>query len=506
MTLVVAFNYGARQEIARAAQRLAEEVAAGRLSSTDITAERLSELLDVPDLPDPDLIIRTSGEQRLSNFLLWQSAYSELVFVPTFWPDFDRAALEQAISEYAPPRATVRRVGGGRILIMDGGKSSIPLRETTCTPSARNLWLRVLSAAMLAPLAIGAACFGDWPFTIFWGLAAIAVWWEWIGLVEPSGRNVLLATGVCALILQGVLLETGHVSIALMIVAARCAAAIVTAGRQAPLGRGRVDLCLGAADGDRDHARATPSTALPRSCCCLRSYGAPISAAYFAGRAVGGPKLAPAISPKKTWSGAIGGTVAGVAAAIAVAALFSIRNPVHDRLVALVLSVVSQAGDLFESWLKRRFDAKDASGLIPGHGGVMDRLDGFIFAAVAAALIGVAARRARCAGARSAGLVAWSRRTVCRASICARRRRSARVSILGATGSIGTSTLDLLLRAARPLSGRSADRAAQRRGLAKTAIALGARFAAIADPAPIAGLKAALVGIGHRGRGRARPR
>ena len=109
MTLVVAFNYGGRQEIARAAQRLADEVVAGRLSSTEITAERLSSFMDAPDLPDPDLIIRTSGEQRLSNFLLWQSAYSELVFVPTYWPDFDRAALEQAISEYGRRE---RRFGG----------------------------------------------------------------------------------------------------------------------------------------------------------------------------------------------------------------------------------------------------------------------------------------------------------------------------------------------------------------------------------------------------------
>jgi undecaprenyl diphosphate synthase len=109
LTLVVAFNYGARQEIARAARRLAEEAVAGRIATTDITAERLSDFMDAPDLPDPDLIIRTSGEQRLSNFLLWQSAYSELVFVPTFWPDFDRAALEQAISEYARRE---RRFGG----------------------------------------------------------------------------------------------------------------------------------------------------------------------------------------------------------------------------------------------------------------------------------------------------------------------------------------------------------------------------------------------------------
>jgi undecaprenyl diphosphate synthase len=109
MTLVVAFNYGARQEIARAARRIAEEVVAGRMAASEITAERLSDFLDLPDLPDPDLIIRTSGEQRLSNFLLWQSAYSELVFVPTFWPDFDRATLEHAISEY---RRRERRFGG----------------------------------------------------------------------------------------------------------------------------------------------------------------------------------------------------------------------------------------------------------------------------------------------------------------------------------------------------------------------------------------------------------
>jgi undecaprenyl diphosphate synthase len=109
LTLVVAFNYGARQELARAARRAAEEVLQGRLKPEDITADRLGGFLDAPDLPDPDVIIRTSGEQRLSNFLLWQSAYSELVFVPVNWPDFDRAALEGAIREY---RQRERRFGG----------------------------------------------------------------------------------------------------------------------------------------------------------------------------------------------------------------------------------------------------------------------------------------------------------------------------------------------------------------------------------------------------------
>ncbi|HZL30046.1 MAG TPA: isoprenyl transferase [Pseudolabrys sp.] len=109
LTLVVAFNYGARQEIARAARRMAQEVAQGRLKPDEVSAETIGRYLDTADIPDPDLIIRTSGEQRLSNFLLWQSAYSELVFVPVNWPDFDRAALEGAILEY---RQRERRFGG----------------------------------------------------------------------------------------------------------------------------------------------------------------------------------------------------------------------------------------------------------------------------------------------------------------------------------------------------------------------------------------------------------
>ena len=109
MTLVVAFNYGSRQEIANAAQRLAQEVADGKRDPKSITPEALGSYLDAPDIPDPDLIIRTSGEQRLSNFLMWQAAYSELVFVPIHWPDFDKAALEGAIAEYARRE---RRFGG----------------------------------------------------------------------------------------------------------------------------------------------------------------------------------------------------------------------------------------------------------------------------------------------------------------------------------------------------------------------------------------------------------
>lgn len=109
LTLVVAFNYGARQEIAAAAARLAGEVAAGTLRPEDIDMDRISGQLDTAGIPDPDLIVRTSGEQRLSNFLLWQAAYSEFVFLPIHWPDFDQAALQGAIDEFARRE---RRFGG----------------------------------------------------------------------------------------------------------------------------------------------------------------------------------------------------------------------------------------------------------------------------------------------------------------------------------------------------------------------------------------------------------
>jgi len=111
--------------------------------------------------------------------------------------------------------------------------------------------------------------------------------------------------------------------------------------------------------------------------------------AYFVGRALGGPKLAPSISPNKTWSGAIGGTTAGVAAAAGIALAADLSPIGVIAVVAAALSIIGQAGDLFESALKRRFGAKDSSRFIPGHGGLMDRLDSFLAAAVLAALIGI---------------------------------------------------------------------------------------------------------------------
>jgi len=109
ITLVIAFNYGARAEIAKAARALAEKVAAGTMRPDDITVDAISGALDTAGIPDPDLLVRTSGELRISNFLLWQCAYTEFVFLDAYWPDFGRELLEEAIARY---RARERRFGG----------------------------------------------------------------------------------------------------------------------------------------------------------------------------------------------------------------------------------------------------------------------------------------------------------------------------------------------------------------------------------------------------------
>lgn len=109
MILVVAFNYGARNEMVRAVRALAEDVSAGRIAPADIDEAAISARLDTASLPDPDLVIRTSGEQRLSNFLLWQSAYSEFYFPDLHWPDFDEAAFDRALEAYS---VRERRFGG----------------------------------------------------------------------------------------------------------------------------------------------------------------------------------------------------------------------------------------------------------------------------------------------------------------------------------------------------------------------------------------------------------
>ena len=201
--------------------------------------------------------------------------------------------------------------------------------------------LRIVSAAVLGPIAIAAAYFGGWPFAVFWAAAAAAVLWEWTKLV----------TGLIWTI-AGI----GYAGIMLL----------------APL--------LLRADNTYGFLALILLFAIVWTTDIL---------GYFAGRAIGGPKLLPAISPKKTWSGAIAGTLGAMIVAVLVANYSGAFNTTAIALIALLLSIMAQLGDLLESWVKRQFGAKDASHLIPGHGGVMDRLDGFWAAALVGCVIGL---------------------------------------------------------------------------------------------------------------------
>jgi phosphatidate cytidylyltransferase len=207
--------------------------------------------------------------------------------------------------------------------------------------TVNNLVLRVISAAVLAPVAIYAAYLGGWPFTVFWAAATVAVLWEWISLVTGLGW-IIAGIGYAGIMLLAPLLLRGDEAYGFLAVLLLFAIVWTT------------DV-LG----------------------------------YFAGRAFGGPKLLPAVSPKKTWSGAIAGTLGAMIVAVMAASFFGTFNRTAIAIIALLLSVVAQLGDLLESWVKRQFGAKDASRLIPGHGGVMDRLDGFWAAALLGCLIGL---------------------------------------------------------------------------------------------------------------------
>src|SRR5262249_50499974 len=192
------------------------------------------------------------------------------------------------------------------------------------------------------------AWIGGWVFVLFWAAAACIVLWEWSHLVistRPSRYSAFAAWMLAGLVYAGVLLL-------------------------APL-----------------TLRRDPALGFIALIFLFAVVWVTDIAAYFAGRAIGGPKLWVAVSPNKTWSGALGGALGAVAAALAVCWAAGLDLAPKLAFVALALSVASQAGDLLESAIKRHFGAKDASHLIPGHGGLMDRLDGFLTAGLLAAMV-----------------------------------------------------------------------------------------------------------------------
>jgi phosphatidate cytidylyltransferase len=255
------------------------------------------------------------------------------------------------------------------------------------------LALRVASALVLVPLAIATAYVGGWPFVVFWGVAALGVFWEWTALVTGADRRSILLAGGASVTLSLLLVVGGYrlAAAAVLVIGTLGAAALAPAQRRgwAAAGvpyAGALAIAPVVLRSDRDDGFSAIIL-------LFAIVWATDIAAYFAGRAIGGPKLMPLVSPKKTWSGAIGGAFAALVVALAVAKIVGETSALAGWLaiaaLAVILSVIAQAGDLFESFLKRRFGAKDSSHLIPGHGGLMDRLDGFVTASLVAALIGL---------------------------------------------------------------------------------------------------------------------
>lgn len=266
--------------------------------------------------------------------------------------------------------------------ISNAGKAGVPL-------TASNLLLRVVSAAVLAPLALVAAYIGGLPFALFWGIAALVVLWEWMTLVVGPNYRLLVLSCAAAIAVADFLAWLGRPVTALFMVGLGALAGAIFAPSERRLW---VMAGAGYAGGmvlAPVFLRADAGFGFAVLLLLFAIVWTTDVLGYFAGRAFGGPKLWPAVSPKKTWSGAIAGTVGAVVVALLVAAQFGSFDRIAIIAVALLLSIMAQAGDLFESWVKRRFDAKDSSHIIPGHGGVMDRLDGFWAAAVTGCVVGL---------------------------------------------------------------------------------------------------------------------
>jgi phosphatidate cytidylyltransferase len=270
-------------------------------------------------------------------------------------------------------------------------------------PRGTELMLRVASALVLAPLAVGTAFVGGWPFDVFWGVAAMGVFWEWSTLVAGKEHRSVVMVGAAAVGLASVLAANECLWGAAVVIAL---GPLATAPLAPPQRRGWVagGVPYAAAIGVAPIAlRADSGGGLAAMLLLFAIVWSTDIAAYFVGRLIGGPKLWPRVSPKKTWSGALGGLAAAMLAAILLAKLAGLA-PMALAGIAAILSCLAQAGDLFESLLKRKFGAKDSSHLIPGHGGLMDRLDGFVFAAAVAAMVGILRGGL---GAPAQGLLMW---------------------------------------------------------------------------------------------------
>src|SRR6202048_2801061 len=246
--------------------------------------------------------------------------------------------------------------------------------------------MRVVAALVLAPLAVAIAYAGGWLWAALVTSAAIGLYLEWLTVVGAAGEMRVVASGIVALAAAGLCLVAGWIDAALVVLGIGfVAVALISPERRNWTATGF--LYAAAAEMASVLVRLDSTRGFVALIFVLLIVWVTDIGGYFAGRGIGGPKLWPRISPKKTWAGAIGGFVASLFVAAGFAA-FGLGKTGPLVLLGAVLSVASQLGDLFESAVKRRFGVKDSSHIIPGHGGLLDRLDGFVAAVVLAAIFG----------------------------------------------------------------------------------------------------------------------
>lgn len=263
---------------------------------------------------------------------------------------------------------------------------------------------RLISALILGPLVVGVAAWGGWPFAALCFVASVLVLWEWAAMARMEPRGAFLLTGGASLAVAvfGLAMDERIGLLALPLGAVMAALAIVPGAYGRAWALAGV-LYAGALAGALTLLRLDGPDGIIAIAWLLAVVWTTDIAAYFCGRLIGGPKLWRRVSPNKTWSGAIGGAVFAVLAGMATVRIAGFQSYLLAAPAALAASVCSQAGDLFESAMKRHFGVKDSSRLIPGHGGLMDRLDGLVAAAVLACLIGLLRNPA----SPATGLLVW---------------------------------------------------------------------------------------------------
>ena len=247
-----------------------------------------------------------------------------------------------------------------------------------------NLALRVISAIVLLAAVLPLTWFGGAGFSILCAVVALACLYEWLEMHKGRISRLLELGSWAVMLVAAAAIVMGAPALSILFYLVLAAAAFGVAGSVTGSGwsAGIGIAYAGIPAVALAKLRGTGMDGLLAVLFLFAAVWATDILAYFTGRAIGGPKLAPSISPGKTWSGAIGGAVGAVFVATSVAAAFTGSLDWRHGLLALVVSVGSQIGDLFESSVKRQTGVKDSSRLIPGHGGVLDRVDGLVAGAV----------------------------------------------------------------------------------------------------------------------------